>query len=314
MNAILRPHGLEGLVNITITDQKNGRRLWMDERFKMIEATGSEQMGKECLKALTERLHDPFIRCNLELGGNNASAIRNDANIDIAANLLVFSCFGLQGQRCTTTRRIFVHKDIFDEFIEKFATATKKDIRIGDPLSPDVNFGPLFDKKAVDIYKKTIAAIKKTESEIILGGHHIKDNFVEPTIVKVNTTKFPFSYHEYFVPIVFVIPFEKDEEAIAEINRPGYGLSGSVFTKDETAFIVFANSIRATVFNQNYGTSGAEVVGIFGGWDRTGNGQMLGTIPEGKLFDHYAGVTGGLIAPSNTQAKHAQGVGFTKKY
>ena len=307
----LNPFGFGHLVSVAVTDRENGRRMWEDPRFKLVEATGSEQMGREVAKVVAPS----FRRSTLELGGNNAVIIDKGTDINQAVEILLFNCAGTAGQRCTTARRIFIHKDVYDEFCEKFIRAYKTLLHIGDPLQPGVNVGPVFHHRTVKLYTEALEHFTKSGSKLLVGGRHITGNFVEPTVMEAPSLNFEASYEERFVPIVNLFRYSDADWAsgkvIAEVNNPGYGLAGGVFTKSDSMWDQCVSEIRVGILNRNYGSSGAEAVGYFGGEGRTGNGRMLGTKPDnGAMFSHYVYPTESVIAKPG-KIVHAQGVNFS---
>jgi acyl-CoA reductase-like NAD-dependent aldehyde dehydrogenase len=277
-------------------------RLWLDKRISMWEATGSESMGK----ALTSKVGPSFRRMLLELGGNNAVIIHKDANFSNAIESCLFSSSGTAGQRCTSTRMIFVHQDLHKKFIQELALGYKNKLNIGDPFQAGVNVGPVHHRRQVKHFLEGVQHYLKQGSELLVGGKAISANFVEPTVFLAPTLHYDPLLEERFSPIVHVIKYGEDQldDVIDEINRSGYGLSGGVFTNDKMVFEKCAQEIKVGILNQNYGSSGAEAGENFGGEGRTGNCRMLGPL----VFNYYTRYINSMRAPFDSEIVHAQGV------
>jgi len=296
-------HGFDGLIGLAVvSDWGTTHELWKDPRIPMWEVTGSEAMGK----ALLSHIYPTFKRYLLELGGNNAIIIHKDANIKNAVESTLFGAAGTAGQRCTTTRSIFIHRDVFDQFSTLLVNAYRSQIHIGDPFSKGVNIGPVFHEKQVNTFEVALEHFKRCGSELLVGGRVIKDNFVEPTLMKAPRLHYDAIIEEYFVPIAHLVPYEDGQldEVISEINRSGYGLSGGVFTASDAVFRQCVENVRVGILNMNYGSSGAEAGENFGGEGRTGNSRQLGP----GMFRHYTRYINSMISPANSEVVHAQGV------
>jgi len=219
----------------------------------------------------------------LELGGNNAIIVMDDANLDLAIRAIVFGAVGTSGQRCTTTRRIIAQKSVIDHLISRLKEAYAQ-VRIGDPLVEDTLMGPLIDKVAVDTMMAAIKRIKAEGGEVVYGGNPVSEGslkdgcFVEPTIVLAKKDM-PIIQEETFAPILYIIPFTEDEEAIQIHNDVPQGLSSAMFTTNlmrAESFLGHAGS-DCGIANINIGTSGAEIGGAFGGEKETGGGRESGS-------------------------------------
>jgi aldehyde dehydrogenase family 7 protein A1 len=187
-----------------------------DKRLPLISFTGSTAVGRQIGVEVAKR----FGRSILELGGNNAAIIMDDADLDLALKACVFACVGTAGQRCTTMRRIFLHESVYDKFIEKMIAAYKT-IKSGNPLEEGVLLGPLHTKDAVKQYKEGITTIKKQGGKVLYGGNaNEKDggNYVEPTIVEIAHDA-DIVKHELFCPITYVMKFSTLEQAIQYNNE-----------------------------------------------------------------------------------------------
>jgi len=252
-----------------------GEMLIQDKRLSLISFTGSTTVGKH----ISTTVHNRFGKVILELGGNNAIVVMEDANMELALRAVVFSAVGTTGQRCTTCRRLLLHSKIYDAFVKRLLDAYKT-IPIGDPLSKGILMGPLHTAKSVQIYEDGLQAIKQQGGKILTGGKRIEREgyFVEPTLVEINHDA-AIVKHEIFAPITYIIKFDTIDEAIAWNNEVPQGLSSSLFTTD------MRNVFRWTgpggsdcgLVNVNVGTSGAEIGGAFGGEKETGGGRESGS-------------------------------------
>ncbi len=254
---------------------------WMsnDTRVPLVSATGSTRMGKEVAKAVGQRLG----RSLLELGGNNAIIISNEADLNIAMTAAVFGAVGTAGQRCTTTRRLIIHEKIYSKVKEKLIHAYKQ-IKIGNPLNEKNHVGPLIDKDAVNMY---LTAIEKCKSEggkfiveggVLKGKEYLSGCYVQPCVAEAKNS-FEIVQHETFAPILYIMKYKNMDEAIALQNGVPQGLSSSIITnnlKEAERFLSHAGS-DCGIANVNIGTSGAEIGGAFGGEKETGGGRESGS-------------------------------------
>jgi aldehyde dehydrogenase (NAD+) len=234
-------------------------------------------MGRDVAKVVGDRLG----RSILELGGNNAVIVMDDADMDIVMPGVLFGAVGTAGQRCTTIRRALVHEKIYDAFVEKMVGAYKQ-IKIGNPLEKGVLMGPLVSQGAVEAYKAAMARVPKEGGSILYGGKEVSGLasplYVEPTIVKAHA-HMELVAEETFAPILFVIPFKTVEEAIALNNGVPQGLSSAIFTRNLKVAERFLSAAGSDcgIANVNIGTSGAEIGGAFGGEKDTGGGRESGS-------------------------------------
>jgi aldehyde dehydrogenase (NAD+) len=275
-NDVMKAHKLEGIFNLVIgRGSVIGEKLINDKRIPLVSATGSCEMGYRIGRVVGERLG----RTILELGGNNAIIVDETADLEMAVRAVLFGAVGTAGQRCTSTRRVFLHKKIAADFTERLLKAYKQ-VRIGDPLDSSTLMGPLVNAAAVEVMMAAIETIKKSGGEVIHGGKKLDRPgfFVEPTIVKAKHD-WKIVHDETFAPILYLIEYEKMEDAIAWHNEVPQGLSSAIFT---------TNLLRAEQFlshegsdcgiaNVNIGTSGAEIGGAFGGEKETGGGRESGS-------------------------------------
>ena len=246
-----------------------------DDRVKLISFTGSTWVGRNVGKRVAER----FGRSILELGGNNAIILDETSDLALAIPAIVFGAVGTAGQRCTTTRRLFVPESSLDAVTGKLVAAYRQ-VRIGDPLEAKTLMGPLVDEKAVQDYEAAIAAARKEGGEVLTGGKRIDrpGYFVEPTIIKARN-EWEIVQTETFVPILYVIPYNGIEEAIRMHNDVPQGLSSAIFTSDirNSELFLSAEGSDCGIANVNIGTSGAEIGGAFGGEKETGGGRESGS-------------------------------------
>ena len=259
--------------------QTVGERLAADRRLPLISATGSCAMGAAVGQAVQRRMG----RTLLELGGNNAVIVTQSADLELAGRGVFFGAVGTAGQRCTTTRRVIVHKSIEQKFRERLVGAYKS-LRIGNPLDRKTLMGPLIDPEAVAALAKAIATVKKQGGSIVYGGERLEGKeysggcYATPCIAVVQN-RFPIVKQETFGPLLYLIPYEKFEGAIAMQNDVPQGLSSAIFTNDlrEAERFVSATGSDCGIANVNTGTSGAEIGGAFGGEKETGGGRESGS-------------------------------------
>ena len=269
----------EGVNNLIIGGREVGEWLSNDKRIALISATGSTKMGVAVGAAVAGRLG----RSLLELGGNNAIIISKEADLDMALIGSVFGAAGTAGQRCTTTRRLIIHEDIYDVFKKKLVNAYKN-LKIGDPLKETNHIGPLIDKDAVKMYLDAIDKCKQQGGKFVVEGGILKGKgyasgcYVQPCIAEVKN-EFSIVQHETFAPILYLMKYKTLDEAIALQNNVPQGLSSSIFTnnmRESEQFLSTAGS-DCGIANVNIGTSGAEIGGAFGGEKETGGGRESGS-------------------------------------
>ncbi|MEZ6233230.1 MAG: aldehyde dehydrogenase family protein [Phycisphaerales bacterium] len=280
--------GHPGVFHLVIgSDEQVGEPLIADRRLPLISATGSCRMGRRVGQVVAGRLG----RCLLELGGNNAAIVEPDADLGIAIPSIVFGAVGTAGQRCTTTRRLIVHRSIADDVVSRLVRAYET-IKVGDPLAPGVLVGPLVNQRAVDGYLAAIAAAKQQGATIATGGTRIspehtqpaglKGHFVRPAIVRAPASNdLPIARDETFAPILYVFTYDSLDEAIAMNNAVDQGLSSALFTASSRSAERFLHPSGAGsdcgLAYVNLGTSGAEIGGAFGGEKDTGGGRESGS-------------------------------------
>jgi aldehyde dehydrogenase (NAD+) len=219
-------------------------------------------------------------RTILELGGNNAVMVEADADLDLAVRAILFGAVGTAGQRCTSTRRLLVHRQIAASLLDRLVQAYRQ-VTIGDPLDRATLMGPLISESAVERYLAAIARAQVEGGEVLCGGRRIDCRpgfFVEPTIVRMPGMT-DVVREETFAPILFVLEYDDLSSAIAMHNDVPQGLSSAIFTRDLRAAELFlsARGSDCGIANVNLGTSGAEIGGAFGGEKDTGGGRESGS-------------------------------------
>jgi aldehyde dehydrogenase (NAD+) len=275
-NQVMEQQGYPGIFSLFITDQPAlAEAMVQDTRLPLISFTGSVPVGRHVASLVGQRLG----RTLLELSGNNAVIVDDNADIDLAMRAILFGAVGTAGQRCTTTRRLIVHESRAEELLGKLVKAYKQ-VRIGNPLDTDTLLGPLIDHVAVETFRAAIDDIKKEGGEILYGGQVLNrpGYFVEPTIVRAQP-HWPIVQRETFAPILYAMTFRTLEEAMAMQNGVPQGLSSAMFTNDlrhGERFLSAAGS-DCGIANLNIGTSGAEIGGAFGGEKETGGGREAGS-------------------------------------
>jgi aldehyde dehydrogenase (NAD+) len=269
----------EGVCSLVQGGRDVGEWMAGDERLPLISATGSTRMGKAVGAKVGERLG----RSLLELGGNNAIIISKDADLNMSLVGCVFGAVGTAGQRCTSTRRLIIHNDVYDSFTEKLIAAYGQ-LRIGDPLDEKNHVGPLIDTDAVAAYLRSIEACKAqggkflVEGGVLEGAAYGTGCYVKPCIAAV-TPGMEVVQTETFAPILYVMKYSDIEEAIRIQNEVPQGLSSAIMTlnlREAELFLSTAGS-DCGIANVNIGTSGAEIGGAFGGEKETGGGRESGS-------------------------------------
>ena len=276
VDRVLAETGWHGVFNLVIgSGAEVGDPMADDARIPLVSLTGSTAVGKLAAGRIAAR----FGRSIMELGGNNGVIVLDDADRELALRAVLFGAVGTAGQRCTSTRRLFLQKGIAREFTRRLMRAYGR-IVIGDPLDPGTLCGPLIDRDAVDAFAAALARIRKEGGKVLRGGRVLDrpGNFVEPTVVRA-PLGFPFSFEETFAPILYVFEVEDLDEALLHHNSVPQGLSSSIFTDSVRSAERFlsAEGSDCGIANVNIGTSGAEIGGAFGGEKETGGGREAGS-------------------------------------
>ena len=246
-----------------------------DEGISLFSATGSCEMGRALAPIVAKRLG----RSLLELGGNNAAIVCPSADLELTIKAITFSAAGTTGQRCTTLRRLFVHKDIYKEMVDKLKTSFDG-LKIGDPMDREVQVGPLISEDSFQQMQKKLDSCRNKSLKVVGGDRLDIDGgvYVKPALVEV-TEHIEEMNEETFAPILYVMPFNNLKEAIDLQNSVKQGLSSSIFTNDvrESELFLSAEGSDCGIANVNIGTSGAEIGGAFGGEKDTGGGRESGS-------------------------------------
>ena len=269
----------EGISCLIIGDVKIGELMANDKRLPLISATGSTKMGKAVGAAVGARLGKHI----LELGGNNAIIITENADLDMSLIGAVFGAVGTAGQRCTSTRRLIIHESVYQKFKEKLIAAYGQ-LRIGNPLDTHNHLGPLIDKPAVKSYLISIEECKAqggnfiVEGGILEGENYLSGCYVKPCIAEVSND-FEIVQHETFAPILYIMTYTNIDDAIAMQNGVPQGLSSAIMTNNlrEAEKFLSVSGSDCGIANVNIGTSGAEIGGAFGGEKETGGGRESGS-------------------------------------
>jgi len=275
-NKVLERHSLPPILQLFIDSGTHlATRFVDDRRVALVSFTGSTHVGRHVAVRVADRLGKSL----LELGGNNAVIVDETANLDLAVPAILFGAVGTAGQRCTTTRRVLVHRSRAAD-LERRLVAAFDQVRIGDPLDPRTLMGPLIDAHAVSRYQAALAAARKQGGELLCGGRVLEGpgHFVAPTVVRASADM-PVVASETFAPILYLISYDTLEEAIAIQNSVAYGLASAVFTDrlQVAERFLSAEGSDCGIANVNLGTSGAEIGGAFGGEKDTGGGREAGS-------------------------------------
>jgi aldehyde dehydrogenase (NAD+) len=271
--------GFEGVFNLVVGPGRSvGEALINDRRIPLISATGSCNMGEKVGTAVAKRLG----RSLLELGGNNAVIVTDDADLDLVTRAVLFGAVGTAGQRCTTIRRMIVEQGIKDAAVERLVDAYGQ-VRIGDPLQPGVLMGPLVNEQAVHTMMTAVDVATQQGGSVLYGGKRAEieglgGHFVEPTIIEIDRDA-PIVQEETFAPILYVVEARDVSDAIEIQNGVRQGLSSAIFTGSLMSSELFLSHEGSDcgIANVNIGTSGAEIGGAFGGEKETGGGREAGS-------------------------------------
>jgi L-aminoadipate-semialdehyde dehydrogenase len=283
MEEVLRENDVpEGVFNLVIAKSSVlGDNFLEDRRIPLFSVTGSTAVGKRVARIVGDRLGKTI----LELGGNNAVIVSDKADLDMAIPSIVFGAVGTAGQRCTSTRRVIIHKDVYDEVKERLVNAYKQVLcKIGNPMDKHTLIGPLIDNTSVQVFSNAVEKIQEEGGEVIFGGKVLdgekypSGNFVIPVIAEVEN-HYEIVQEETFAPILYLIKYNDFEEALHLNNDVPQGLSSSVFTLNMREAEQFLSEVGSDcgIANVNSGTSGAEIGGAFGGEKDTGGGRESGS-------------------------------------
>ncbi len=281
VDRVVKNQGLPtGLFNTVIGPGSTvGQKMLDDKRVSLISFTGSIPMGRRVAEHVGKRLG----RTILELGGNNAIIITESAELNLVLRAVLFGAVGTAGQRCTTTRRLIIHKNIYDKFVKQLVRSYKQ-ITIGNPLQEGTVMGPLVDQAAMETMTAALDELKKEGGRILYGGEILKGEkyksgfYVRPCIAEAEN-HYNIVQHETFAPILYLIKYKTIEDALRLHNDVPQGLSSAIFSNNlkETEYFLGPEGSDCGIANVNIGTSGAEIGGAFGGEKETGGGRESGS-------------------------------------
>ena len=269
----------DNLSTVLIGGADIGAAMVENETVRLVSATGSGRMGK----IVGAQMGGDLRRSLLELGGNNALVVAPSADLDLALRAILFGAVGTCGQRCTTTRRLIVHKDIKPQLLDTLVKAYGQ-VRIGNPLDSNTLVGPLIDEDAFNQMQSAVAQAQEEGGTLLCGGERADvaecENgfYVNPAIIEMSAQS-AVVQHETFAPILYVLEYETIDQAIAMNNAVPQGLSSAIFTNDVREGELFLSAVGSDcgIANVNIGTSGAEIGGAFGGEKETGGGRESGS-------------------------------------
>jgi len=278
---VLEAEGYGALAALAVgSGREVGQRMLEDRRLPLVSFTGSTHVGRNVAREVSGRLG----RTILELGGNNAVVVMEDADLGLALPSILFGAVGTAGQRCTSTRRVLVHESIADE-VERRLVKAYEDIRIGDPMDEGTLCGPLVDASALDAMQAALDKVQSEGGELLCGGERVtlpgrleKGHYVKPAVVRAKNS-YATVQEETFAPVLYVIRVRDLDDAIEQHNAVPQGLSSSMFTMNVRSAERFlaATGSDCGIANVNIGTSGAEIGGAFGGEKDTGGGRESGS-------------------------------------
>ena len=273
-NRVLDRHELKGIFNLVIgKSDPIAETLIHDRRIPLVSFTGSTEVGRHVAEVVAGRLG----RTILELGGNNGIIAMDDCNTDLLLRAVLFGAVGTAGQRCTTTRRLFLQRGIAEKMTSALLNAYRQ-VKIGNPAEEGTLMGPLVNRRAVEDMMDGVRRIREQGGEILAGGGKVTGCFVEPTLVRARPDM-PILKEEIFAPILYLIEFDHLDEAIHWHNDVPQGLSSAIFTNSLISSETFLSHRGSDcgIANVNIGTSGAEIGGAFGGEKETGGGRESGS-------------------------------------
>ncbi len=276
-NQILLKNQCPEIFSLLIPDSHDIAEAMVDDsRIPLISFTGSTPVGKRIAARIASRLGKSI----LDLGGNNAIIVDESADLAMAIPAILFGAVGTAGQRCTSTRRLFVHEARY-EYVLQYLLKAYRQITVGDPLETNTIMGPLIDEEATQQFVKAIRRIKDSGGRILCGGVKLDrpGYFVEPTLISEVKNEWPIVQEETFAPILYLMSFSSLSEAITLQNGVTQGLSSSLFTQNlkNSEQFLSAGGSDCGIANINIGTSGAEIGGAFGGEKETGGGRECGS-------------------------------------
>lgn len=275
MAKIFEEAGLpKGVVNVVFGSGGDvGDAMVHHDDLRVISFTGSNEVGRNIASECGRQLK----KVSLEMGGKNAVIVMDDADLELAAQGIVWGAFGTSGQRCTATSRVIVHEKVKED-LEKHILEEMKNLKIGDGLNDDIKVGPIINQGGIDKIKKYIE-IGKEEGKLLTGGSELTEGkyesgyYFEPTLFTDVKPNARIAQEEIFGPVLSIIPVESYEEAVEVNNSVEFGLSSSIFTQDANQVFKAQRDLDTGIVYVNAGTTGAEIHLPFGGTKGTGNGH-----------------------------------------
>ena len=274
---VMAAHDAGGVFGLVTGGAELSAQMAEDPRYPLVSFTGSIEAGRQVAVKVAGRLG----RSLLELGGNNGIVVLRDADLELAVRAITFGAIGTAGQRCTTTRRVFVERAVMGPLLDRLVAAYRT-VKRGHPLEEGVLLGPLVSARAVAAFEEAVERAVAAGGKVLVGGKAVpgRGHFVEPTIILAEDHgKLDVAWEETFAPILYVFPVDSYEQAIAEHNAVRQGLSSAIFTDSVRLSERFlsAEGSDCGIANVNIGTSGAEIGGAFGGEKDTGGGRESGS-------------------------------------
>lgn len=275
-NEVLAEFDYDAIFSVFIAeDTQLAEQLVNDPRVNLVSFTGSTPTGKRVNQQVAQRLGKSL----LELGGNNAAIVDETADLKLALPAIVFGAVGTAGQRCTTTRRLFLHESLYDAVVAQLVSAYQQ-LKIGDPLDTSNHVGPLINQAAVDHFSAAVDEAKQQGGHVVYGGEVVDrvGYFVQPTLIAAQSN-WPVVQRETFAPILYVMKYSDFNEVLTQHNAVSQGLSSSLFSQNLKHCELFLSAIGSDcgIAGINVGTSGAEIGGAFGGEKETGGGRESGS-------------------------------------
>ncbi len=279
VSEVLKRNNIPEGVSCLVIGNESGDLINNDKRIPLVSFTGSTRIGRHVSKTVAER----FGRTILELGGNNAIIVSENADLNMVLIGSVFGAVGTAGQRCTSTRRLIIHESVYNKTLDVIKNAYAQ-LKIGNPLDATNHVGPLIDKGAVQDYLNAIEKAKAEGGKVLVEGGVLSGEgyetgcYVKPCVNEAQNN-FKIVQEETFAPILYVMKYKTIEEAIAMQNDVPQGLSSSIFTGNMREMELFLSAAGSDcgIANVNIGTSGAEIGGAFGGEKETGGGRESGS-------------------------------------
>jgi aldehyde dehydrogenase (NAD+) len=266
------------LNQLVVGGAEQARTLLECPQVRMVSATGSTRMGR----AVAAQVAPRFVRTLLELGGNNAAIVAPSADLQLAERAILFAAVGTAGQRCTTLRRLIVHRSVWEPLLGRLRTLYAR-VKVGNPLDADALVGPLIDGRGYESMQRALASARDAAQSITGGDRLLRDRYpdafyVRPALAAMGAQT-DIVLEETFAPILYAVPYDTLEDAIALHNAARHGLSSCIFTTDlrEAERFMSAAGSDCGIANVNIGTSGAEIGGAFGGEKDTGGGRESGS-------------------------------------